>query len=66
MKTITKKTTYEGHDGVTYEAVAKLTIEDDGQQWISIYDYYDPQYKVWIETEERDWDQEEIKNLFGV
>ena len=62
MKTIFKKTTYLGFDGILYPAKAELTIEDDGTRYISLYDYYDA--GNWINTEERDWTEEEINYLF--
>ena len=61
MKTIFKKTTYLGYDGILYPAKAELTIEDDGTRYISLYDYYDGN---WINTEERDWTEKEINYLF--
>jgi len=64
MKTIRKETVYEGYDGKTYTARAELTIDDDGSRWVSVYDYFDPKMGEWVETEERDWSDADIDDLF--
>lgn len=59
----TVETIYIGHDDVTYEARATLSIVD-GEKRVSQYDYFDPKTERWVETGERDWPEESILETF--
>jgi hypothetical protein len=64
MRTITKETDYVGNDNVTYDAIATLVIEDDGSYFIDRYDYMIDD--EWVNTQERDWDNNSIEKTFDV
>lgn len=58
------KTYYFGYDDKNYEAKAMLEIREDGEYSILYYEYFDPEKEVWVDTEERDWDDDVINSEF--
>ena len=61
---IEKLCPYTGYDNKFYKAKAQLCITDHGNYVIEQYQYYDKLSKTWIDTEEKEWSNEEINELF--
>lgn len=69
--TLKEKTTYEGHDGKTYDAVATITVSltdgfeiYDGKVTLDSFDYVDLVNGDVVKIEERSWCIEEVAGLF--